>query len=378
MRIFKKIRIIIIFICMFFIHIETTHAAFNISASASYDANTGVLFVYDAQFTGRSTARPERMLIGNVRLNGSYEFNDGVMKIFVRNKDEVNQQNSFDVNSTSTLYMEYGAVVRIYAPPGGINVVMESESNTASIGLGITMLRPKVSLENFMANNTSFSSKGGNISLSVVGKNLDKVSLKIYSSYNATFYPLSNGSNGATLQYSIRENKTQQSRTDVFTLYINDQPTNWVIHANIDPHVIVEDKVENEENQDKKPPNKNDDKTENLEEQKDNKKDSSTSDKKATSNKNTEHNSVSDKKEDNKKDNNKEDKITSTVSDDKQEVSDTNKKSNMSKVNKEIKTEAKRKERSNNKTPLYLGATCVIVGLLAVVCFIKYRNKKKT
>lgn len=378
MRIFKKIRIIIIFICMFFIHIETTHATFNISASASYDANTGVLFVYDAQFTGRSTARPERMLIGNVRLNGSYEFNDGVMKIFVRNKDEVNQQNSFDVNSTSTLYMEYGAVVRIYAPPGGINVVMESESNTASIGLGITMLRPKVSLENFLANNTSFSSKGGNISLSVVGKNLDKVSLKIYSSYNATFYPLSNGSNGATLQYSIRENKTQQSRTDVFTLYINDQPTNWVIHANIDPHVIVEDKVENEENQDKKPPNKNDDKTENLEEQKDNKKDSSTSDKKATSNKNTEHNSVSDKKEDIKKDNNKEDKITSTVSDDKQELSDTNKKSNMSKVNKEIKTEAKRKKRSTNETPFYLGTTFVIVGLLAVACFIKYRNKKKT
>lgn len=235
MRKHKLLTIIIAVIFALIVHEESIYATFNINAnSASYDANTGILMIYDSQFTSKGySAKIDRMSIGGIPIEGEYEFNDGFVKIFVHNRNAVNEWNNFSNNTSSLLSLDGGAIIYTYTPPGGINVVIDSPSIETKLTMSVTPLSKPFKLNSFTTSLTSIPVTGGSFTLTASGSDLNNANLTVLDTDTSTIYFLSKDNNSATTNITLPENTTNNILNKKFILYINGNQTNWNITISV-------------------------------------------------------------------------------------------------------------------------------------------------
>lgn len=232
MKRWKSVFTIVLCCILLMFNVESIFAAFPLNATAVYDANTGILMIYDNQFTpgdseGYYSAYPTLMNIGGVALNGSYEFGNGYAKIFVSNKAVVNQQNGFDTNSSASLYLNERAIA--YNKYAGINVVTSSYSNASSPSLSVTMIKPRLKVDAFYADKTALSANGGYVNVTVSGSNLNIADLSVLDTTTSMLYSLPKENASANVQINLPANDSQSPRTNTFILLINSNDSGFAV-----------------------------------------------------------------------------------------------------------------------------------------------------
>lgn len=238
MRVVKGFYAIVICIAMFFSHPLSVRAAFELNdTTASYDSNSGILTINDTRFTKKDySANVSKMRLGDTALIGAYDAKDGSIKIYLRNKNVVNQQASFTTTGAvvSGLHMGEGAIIHSYTPAGGINVTIDSPSYERNLTIDVVGLRPVMKIQDFKSDVTSIEGEGS-VVITVIGENLDVASFSIYDQYTKTVHPMTVEKTKATIRLYRSVNLSSSSRTDTFSLYINEMDSMRSLNVTVYP-----------------------------------------------------------------------------------------------------------------------------------------------
>lgn len=256
-----------------FFNITKAKAVFDLEMNmATYDSNNGLLIIYHSDFnksySEKYLAHLSKIKLGDVSIQGTYQFHEGMLKIYIRNKDVVNQQSGFQQTNilSKKLSLEKGAIIKSYTPPGGINVVIDSPSNEVLFDVNVTGLKPKISIDKMKANISTLASTGGNVVFTVSGENLQTANFKINNINSNTTYHLTGTSTMLTAVVPVLPNSLTTSRKDTYVLYMNDVETNKMIEITVLEHKKEENNNSgNDSSNTNKPPvndNSNDDKNE--------------------------------------------------------------------------------------------------------------------
>lgn len=233
------------FITVFLSYSVDTKAAFDITGSTvTYDSNNGLLMMQDPMFSkidyqNRFVSHAEKMTLGNITLSGTAEFSDGVMRMYVLNKNAVNQQTQFTTTQTvgNGMNLQIGAIDHVYKPPNSINVELVSASNARFLHVNVIGLRPVMKIHDFYSNVSTVDGEG-NINLNVSGENLHISTFSVYAHHTDKTHTMNVTSTSATVSVHMPANTSNRSRTDTYTLYINGQNSMREITVNVSPKKI--------------------------------------------------------------------------------------------------------------------------------------------
>lgn len=249
MKIFKTGTAIFLISLLLCLNIPMTSAAFELETnSATYDSNTGILTIFHSSFTnGDYTATPSKMKLGGVALAGTYEFKTGALRVFIRNKDEVNRQADYTKTGSvqDGLFLAEGAVKHQYRPPNSVNIVIESSSKEKYLDVAATGLRPKMTIDRFISNSTQVNGSGGEVTLTIHGSNLSGNLFKVQLLHSSVEYNLNVTQTTATVRVRCVENHMEISRIDTFVLFINGFESDKRVSVTVKPISATSDNASN-------------------------------------------------------------------------------------------------------------------------------------
>lgn len=227
------------FSILFFLNSASVCASFDLqSNTATYNSNNGFLTVFHSDFNVTDyKAYPQKFKLGNVVINATTKFESGLLKVFVLNKNEVNQQNGLSTTGilSNALSMDHGAVFRSYRPPNSINVVLESQSNAKKLNVSVTGLIPTIQIDEMSSNVNQVEGENKSITITLKGKNLDTGDFEVRELNSHQKYVLSKNKINATVIIQIPTNNTNVKRIYTFVLYLNGQETTQKVTIEVLP-----------------------------------------------------------------------------------------------------------------------------------------------